>query len=169
MKLSQDFVIPFVGLKLGKHIFDFKINQTFLHSYDYNEFERLDAEVKLTFDKKSTFLELDFKHKGIVEVNCDRSGELFDLPIKGKLKLIVKFGEFFNNEHDEILVLPHGTAEVDVSQYIYEMIFLSIPAKRLHPDIKKDKPLYESDSNIETQETDPRWDNLKKLIINNKQ
>lgn len=168
MKLNQNFIIPFIGLKLGKHIFDFNVDQTFLELYNYDEFEKLDVEVQLTLDKKSTFLELNFKHKGIVEVPCDRSGELFDLPIKGKLKLIVKFGESFNNDHDEILVLTHGTPEVDVAQYIYEMILLSIPIKRLHPDYKKDKPLYESDSDINQNETDPRWDNLKKIIINNK-
>jgi uncharacterized metal-binding protein YceD (DUF177 family) len=166
MKLSQDFVIPFIGLKLGKHVFDFEINQTFLEFFNYDEFEKLDTKVQLTLDKKSTFLELNFKHKGFVEVTCDRSGELFDLPIKGKLKLIVKFGETFNDEHDEILVLVHGSSEVNVAQYIYEMILLSIPLKRLHPNYKKDKPLYESDKNTAINETDPRWDQLKKIIIN---
>jgi len=168
MKLRQDFVIPFIGLKLGKHDFDFKIDQTFLSLFEYNEFEKLASDVQLILDKKSTFLELHFKHKGFVEVACDRSGELFDLPIKGKLKIIVKFGEAFNDEHDEILVLTHGSSEVDVAQYIYEMILLSIPLKRLHPKYKNDQPLYESDNNTTINETDPRWDQLKNIIINNK-
>lgn len=169
MKLSQDFIIPFIGLKLGKHSFDFKIDKTFLELFNYDEFEKLDTKVKLILDKKSTFLELNFKHKGVVELPCDRSGELFDLDIKGNLKLIVKFGEEFNNDHDEILILPHGSSDIDVSQYIYEMVLLSIPLKRLHPDYRKDKPLFTSDSESETNETDPRWDNLKKITINNKQ
>jgi hypothetical protein len=33
---------------------------------------------------------------------------MFDLPIKGKSKLIVKFGEEFNNDNDELLILPNN-------------------------------------------------------------
>ncbi len=64
------------------------------------------------------------------------TGEDFDLPIKGKLNLIVKFGDTFNNENDELLVLPHGEFQVNVAQYIYEMIVLSVPSKRVHPGVK---------------------------------
>jgi superfamily I DNA/RNA helicase len=34
------------------------------------------------------------------------------------------------------LILPHGEHQIDVSQYIYEMIALSVPVKRIHPGIK---------------------------------
>ena len=81
-------------------------------------------------------LELDFSHKGTVNVPCDLTGEQFDLPIKGKIKLVVQFGEEFNNDNDELLILPHGEHQIDLSQYIYEMIVLSIPLKRIHPGVK---------------------------------
>jgi len=168
MKLSQKFIIPFVGLKLGKHIFDYTIDKTFLDIFNYDEFDKLDTQVTLTFDKLSTLMELTFKLKGFVEVPCDRSNLLFDLPIKGKLKIIVKFGEKFNADHDEILIIPHGTSELDVSQYIYELIILSIPLKRIHPDYKKGSIVIENEKPTSTKETDPRWDNLKKILINNK-
>ena len=41
-------------------------------------------------------------------VPCDLLTKEFDLPIKGKMKLVVNFGEEFNNDNEELLILPHG-------------------------------------------------------------
>ena len=116
----KEYLIPFVGLKTGKHQFDYQIDNTFFKSFDYDEFNDVSVKVDIVLEKKSTMLELDFKHKGTVNVPCDVSGEEFDLPIKGKLKLLVKFGDAFNDENEELLILPHGEFQVNVAQYIYE-------------------------------------------------
>lgn len=177
MKVTNEYLIPFIGLKLGKHKFDFSINKKFFEAFDYEDFENPNIKVELILEKKSTILELQFKHSGTVLVPCDVSGELFDLPVKGKLKLVVNFGESFNNDNEELLILPHGEHQIDVSQFIYEMIVLSVPFKRVHPDAKNrlldsvaeqfDKSNKEDNKSKEgntEQETDPRWDKLKKLL-----
>ena len=136
MKVTNEFLIPFVGLKLGKHQFEFQINKEFFEDYGYDEFESCDIKVNLVLEKRSTMLELHFKHKGTIHVPCDLTSEMFDLPIKGKLKLLVKFGDAFNDENEELLILPHGEFQVNVAQYIYESIVLSVPLRRVHPGIK---------------------------------
>lgn len=176
MKNLKEFLIPFSGLKIEKHQFDYQIDNSFFECFDYAEFNSANIKVDLVLEKKSTMLELYFKHKGTVNVPCDITGEDFDLPIKGELKLIVKFGEEFNNENEELLILPHGEFQIDISQYIYEMIVLSVPFKRIHPGVE-DGTL-ETDA-IETleklspkidekkeqeNEIDPRWATLKKLL-----
>ncbi|MET0944714.1 MAG: DUF177 domain-containing protein [Flavobacterium sp.] len=177
MKITNEFLIPFIGLKLGKHQFDFQINKTFFESFDYHEYEDCDIKVTVVLEKKSTMLELSFKQKGTVNVPCDLTNEMFDLPIKAKLNLVVQFGENFNNDNEELLILPHGEHAIDVSQYIYEMIVLSVPLKRIHPGIKDgtlktaalDK-LTELSVNEQKEESkkeeeiDPRWDKLKQLL-----
>jgi uncharacterized metal-binding protein YceD (DUF177 family) len=175
MKKLDEFLIPFVGLKLGKHNFEYHIDQTFFASFEYDEFEAADINVKVVLEKKSTMLELNFKHAGTVRVPCDLTGEPFDLPIKGKFKLVVQFGDEFNNDNEELLVLPHGEHQIDISQYIYEMIVLSVPQKRIHPGVKDGtldsealKKLNELSvkevKKDDTQDTDPRWDKLKQLL-----
>ncbi|WP_395054233.1 YceD family protein [Flavobacterium sp.] len=177
MKVTNEFLIPFIGLKLGKHQFDFQINKAFFDNFDYHEYENCDIKVTVILDKKSTILELSFKHKGTVYVPCDLTNEMFNLPIKGKINLVVQFGENFNNDNEELLILPHGEFQIDVSQYIYEMIVLSVPLKRIHPGIKdgtlktetldkltelsvkKAKKEVQQEENI-----DPRWDKLKQLL-----
>jgi uncharacterized metal-binding protein YceD (DUF177 family) len=177
MNQLKDFLIPFVGLKLGKHSFEYQINNTFFENFDYNEYENSEIKVNLVFDKKSTHLELNFKHKGFVNVPCDATGEMFDLPIKGKIRLIIQFGEEFNNDNEELLILPHGEFQINISQYIYEMIVLSVPQRRVHPGINdgtlksealdKLKELRVKEvkkDNKQQEDTDPRWDKLKKLL-----
>jgi uncharacterized metal-binding protein YceD (DUF177 family) len=177
MKKTNEFLIPFIGLKLGKHQFEYQINKAFFDDFDYDEFESSDIKVNVVLEKKSTMLELMFKHKGTVHVPCDTTGEMFDMPVKGKIKLVVQFGEQFNNDNEELLILPHGEHQIDVKQYIYEMIALSIPLKKVHPGIKDDtlqtpaldklKELSVKEQKkeaIKEEETDPRWDKLKKLL-----
>ncbi len=174
MKNLKDFLIQFSGLKLGKHQFEFQIDNKFFEHFEYSEFNDANINIAITLDKKSTLLEFIVKHKGTVKVPCDLSNEEFDLPIKGKMNLLVKFGDEFNDENEEIIILPHGEFQIDISQYVFESIVLSVPTKRVHPGIKDGtletdalknlEKFAPKNSKSETQETDPRWDNLKKLL-----
>jgi len=171
----KEYLIPFSGLKTGKHQFDYQLDNTFFKHFDYDEFNDASIKVNIVLEKKTTMLELDFKHKGTVNVPCDVSGEEFDLPIKGKFKLLVKFGDEFNDENEELLILPHGEFQFSVAQYIYETIVLSVPLRREHPGIK-DGSLSEVIKKLESlapkkekaeeqkDDIDPRWENLKKLL-----
>jgi uncharacterized metal-binding protein YceD (DUF177 family) len=78
-------------------------------------------------------LELSFKHGS--NVPCDLTSEDFDLPIKVN-EIIVRFGEEFNDDNEELLILPFGEFEINIAQYIYEMIVLSVPLRRVHPGVK---------------------------------
>ena len=179
MKKLNEFLIPFIGLKLGKHQFEYQINKAFFESFDYDEFESADIKVSVVFDKKSTMLELNFKHKGTIHVPCDLTNEMFDFPIKGNLKVIVQFGEEYNDDNDELLILPHGEHEINISQIIYEMIALSIPFRKVHPGVKdgtldsealrklnelRVEEVKEEENNNTEENIDPRWDKLKQLL-----
>jgi uncharacterized metal-binding protein YceD (DUF177 family) len=180
MNKTKEFLIPFIGLKPGKHHFEYHVNNTFFEIFDYHEFNNSNIKVNVVLEKKSTMLELAFKHKGTVNVPCDMTNEEFDLPIKGNMKLIVRFGDAFNNDNEELLILPHGEFQIDISQYIYEMIVLSVPLRRIHPGIKDGslntealkklkeltiKELKKEHKEEQKEENiDPRWDKLKKLL-----
>lgn len=176
MKSTNEFLIPFIGLKLGKHQFEFKIEKKFFDEYQFDEFESCDVAVTVVLEKKTTMLEISFKHQGTVNVPCDLTGEPFDLSIKGKIKLVVQFGDEFNNDNDELLILQHGEHQIDLSQYIYEMIVLSVPHKRIHPGVKdgtlqtealqklNELQVKELKEEKKEDDIDPRWDKLKQLL-----
>ena len=85
MNKTKEFLIPFIGLKPGKHHFEYHINNTFFEIFDYHEFNNSNIKVNVVLEKKSTMLELAFKHKGTIHVPCDLTNEMFDFPIKGKI------------------------------------------------------------------------------------
>ncbi|SFB69265.1 Uncharacterized metal-binding protein YceD, DUF177 family [Flagellimonas taeanensis] len=173
MKLKE-FNIPFSGLKLGKHEFVYEIENAFFESFDYQEFNGASIQVKAILEKMSTMMELKIKAKGTVNVDCDLTGEPYDQPISSDLHLVVKFGEEYNDEDDEILIIPHGEYQINVAQYIYEMLVLAVPQKRVHPGIadgtlksdilEKLEELQPKEKKEPTDKTDPRWDDLKKLL-----
>ncbi|MDC0870850.1 DUF177 domain-containing protein [Flavobacteriaceae bacterium] len=180
MSNLKQYIIPFIGLKQGKHLFEYEIDNTFFDAYGFNEFNYSSLQVTLVFEKKTTFFELNFEVTGTVNVDCDTSLEPFNQKINGNLPLVIKFGQEYNDDNDEMIIIPHEYYELDVSQFIYELIILSLPTKKVHPkvldgtmdsealnklrelEIKKNK----SSSNEDI--TDPRWDKLKSLITEKK-
>ena len=177
MKHLKEFNIQFVGLKEGSHLFEYEINNTFFEAFNYDEFESSSIKISLDFIKKSTLLELTFTAIGYVEVPCDVTNELYKQEVDDSLHLVVNFGEEFNDDNEEILILPHEAYEFSVAQYIYELIVLSVPNKRVHPKVldgTMDSEILSKFEELEikevetVEETDPRWDKLKNLITEKK-
>lgn len=175
MRDLEEFKIPFKGLKLGKHQFEYELDNRFFEHFEYEEFNSADLKVDLLFEKKSTMMELTFSTTGTVNVNCDLTNEAYDQPIEGKLFLVIKFGEEFNNEDEDLLILPHGEYEVYVQQYIYELVVLSVPQKKVHPGVedgtlkseildKLEELSLKNQKKKKEDDTDPRWDKLKNLL-----
>ena len=109
-----------------------------------------------------------------MNVNCDLTNEPYDQPIEGELFLVIKFGNEYNDDNEDLLILPHGEYEVNIQQYIYELVVLSVPLKKVHPGVEdgtlKSEVLDKLDEFSLTEkkkkeeQTDPRWDKLKNLL-----
>jgi|TARA_B110000438_G_scaffold303632_1_gene366103 uncharacterized metal-binding protein YceD (DUF177 family) len=167
------FVIKFAGLKEGSHKFNFKIDTKFFEGFDYFDFKSAELETKLELEKQETILNLMLKTKGDILVPCDLSMENFKMPVLTNFSLTIKFGEIYCDESDEILILPHGSHQIDISQYIYEMVVLSVPLKKIHPGIKDGSlnsdilerlKLLQPKEKETPSEYDSRWDKLKDLL-----
>ena len=176
MKLFKAFDIQFAGLKLGTHQYEYTIEQTFFELFEYDEYNSVSVKVRLELEKKTTLLELKLLAKGVVNVNCDLTNEPYDQSITSELEMVVKFGPEYNEDNEGILIIPHGAYEINVAQYIYELIVLAVPQKRIHPGVKdgtldsdilkmlenfSPKSVKKTNSN---KDIDPRWDSLKKLL-----
>lgn len=180
MKELKDYEISFIGLKEGKHNFEYQIGNKFFDAFQYEFFDETNVNVELVFVKKPSLLELDFSFKGFVNVACDVTGEPFDMEISGNLSLIVKFGEDTDDGNEEIVYLPYTEHRINVAHYIFEMLVLSAPAKRVHPKVldgTMESDIFEKLEELEVKEsttnnedtTDPRWGKLKDLLIDKTQ
>lgn len=177
MQARKEYIIQFVGLSMGEHLYDFNINDKFFESLDYSEIKQGNINVKLTLLKQSSIMILQFEISGTTKVNCDRCTAEYNLPIQGSYKLIVKVGgNDTGNEDDDIITIAANEHELDLSQYLYEYIALCLPIKRAHPDNAKgestcDKEMLKKlkDFLIEDEKndaSDPRWDDLKNISLN---
>ncbi|WP_242083457.1 YceD family protein [Aestuariivivens sediminis] len=177
MKSLSEFTIPFVGLKNGTHLFEYKIDKAFFEHFEYEDFNDVNIKVNVILNKKTTLLELHFEVSGNVNINCDVTNEPYDQDINTSFDLVVKFGNEFDDEHIDILIIPHGEYEINIQQYIYELIVLAVPIKRIHPGVKDGtldsdilkkleelSPKLHRNGQTNDEEIDPRWDTLKKLL-----
>ncbi|WP_298365696.1 DUF177 domain-containing protein [uncultured Lutibacter sp.] len=180
MKDLKDYDISFVGLKEGISQFDYKIEKEFFNFFKYEEFYNSNVNVNVSFLKKATMFELNFTFLGWVEVSCDLTNELFHQPIETSFYLIVKFGDEFNNDNEELLIIPHSEFKLNIAQYIYEAIVLDVPIKKVHPGVEdgtlksdmleklKEFEINDIDESLEVDESkeiDPRWNKLKNILI----
>ena len=170
MKSISTHKIEFAGLKVGKHQFSFELNKEFFENFSFFDFNDISLKVDIDLTKKSNLLELNFYAKGSVNVNCDMTNEPFDMPFDKEDFLVVKFGQEYNDEDNEILVLPFGEHKIILDQYLYELVILSLPRKRVHPGVEDgtlESEIIEILDELKPSglglETDPRWEKLKKI------
>ncbi len=165
MKGLREYEVSFSGLKQGKHVFEFPIDQKFFELFDTEiDFESYQGHATVILDKHSNFMEAEIKTRGKVTLLCDYHNEPFHTMVENSFPIIIKFGEEFDDQDDEVLILPHEAYQFNVAQYIYENILLSIPLKRQCEICESDEveDFFEGDEQ-EEKEIDPRWDALKKL------
>lgn len=170
MKSISTHKIEFAGLKVGKHQFSFELNKEFFENFSFFDFNNISLKVDIDLIKKSNLLELNFYAKGSVNVNCDMTNEPFDMSFDKEDFLVVKFGQEYNDEDNEILVLPFGEHKIILDQYLYELVILSLPRKRVHPGVEDgtlESEIIEILDELKPSglglETDPRWEKLKKI------
>ncbi len=173
MQFLSQYVINFNSLKEGLHEFDLEVDNNLFKHFGHEDFNSCTIKIKIGLVKKSNLLELNFISQGSININCHVSNESFNYKQNSTMDLVVKFGSKTNSDSEELLILPKGSYQIDVSQQLYEMIVLSLPIKIIHPGVE-DGTLesetvnrlkkYESNTHKNISKTDPRWDKLKDLI-----
>jgi uncharacterized metal-binding protein YceD (DUF177 family) len=176
LKALKQFSIPFTGLKLGQHQFDFEIDKSFFDAFEYSLVKNGALTAKVELDKQETMLILNFQIFGTIQLNCDKCLTEFANPIEIKERQLIKFAEDDLESDDlEIIMLNRRESEIDVSEMIYEFINVAVPyinnceqagqAQSCDPEMIATLEKLSSGNAIieEEQSEDPRWAALKKL------
>jgi uncharacterized metal-binding protein YceD (DUF177 family) len=135
MSRRREFEIAFVGLKPGVHEYHYDIDDRFFEAYEQQDFQHCKAHVKLTLDRKSSFMLLKFEMGGQLEVICDRCSSLLPLDLWDEFSITVKMvdePELMNNQGDDpdVYYISRNESHLDVANWIYEFINLSIPMQK---------------------------------------
>lgn len=175
MAKMETYTIPYVGLKKGKHTFQYRLNGEFFKKDEHALVQDADIEAVVVFDKSIRPYTLDFEFSGTLKTECDRCASEIDLPIQSNYKVYVKFdqdADEIDDEDLEIMFVRPDEPELDIQVYLYDFALLSLPyykeckdaGKTCNPEVIKYLE-NNNENNKPKQDTDPRWEDLKKLNI----
>ena len=177
MPHRREFEIAFVGLKPGVHEFSYEISDKFFSEYQEQDFKNCHAQIKLWLDKKSSFIQMKFEIGGTIEVNCDRCNSNLPMDLWDEFNIIVKMveePELMNQQEEDpdVYYISRGESHINVSDWIYEFINLSIPMQKVCGLNDKSKPACNQEAldalkKMEPEESkeniNPIWKGLEKF------
>jgi len=179
MSRRREFEIAFVGLKPGLHEFNYTIDDKFFEAFQQQDFRNCRTHVKLLLDKKSGFMLLKFEIGGTLEVTCDRCNNNLPLELWDEFTLTIKMmeePELINGQDDDpdVYYISRGESHIDVANWVYEFINLSIPMQKACDYETMDGPYCNASAmdilkKLEPEETkikikkNPIWKGLEKF------
>ena len=175
--------------------YSYELDRKFFDAIDHEDVRKGDVKAELTVRKTVDAYEMKFHLYGTIQIACDRCLDEMNQEIDTKDRLIVKFGEEYSEESDELVIIPEDEGAINIAWYLYEFIVLNIPMKHVHEQGKCNKVMTskyrkhqavqvadddddsddddlsvedlnddnDSSDDLAQQDTDPRWDELKKL------
>lgn len=174
----------------GEECFDFHLTKTFFDNMENADIHDADINVHLTVTHKSDIYQFDFQVEGTITLICDRCLDDLVMPVDTTYSIAVKYGDDYNDDNDDLLVIPYSDTYLNVAYMIHDTVALTIPIKHVHPLGKCNRQMSAvlkkhraggSDEDMELEETlinemdsmdsaptdetptDPRWDALKGL------
>jgi len=178
----SEYNVSLKGLSDGVHQQTFKLGREFFANMESEDIRDADVDVTLTIRVVGSHYDLEFACKGDVVTLCDRCLDDLHLPIDASYSIMVEYGEGYNDDSDTLLIIPKTENSLNVAYMIYDTVALDIPVKHVHPMGKcnrqmsallrkhRAKAVGEDDAledelidSIEDAPTDPRWDALKGL------
>jgi len=177
MNRRREFEIAFVGLKPGLHEYNYVINDKFFEIFQQQDFRNCEANVRLLLDKKSSFMLLKFEIGGSLEVTCDRCNNNLPLELWDEFNITVKMveePELMNGQEDDpdVYYISRNESHIDISNWIYEFINLSLHMQKTCSYEKMDGPycneiarelLQRSQPDKKEEKDNPIWKGLEKF------
>ncbi len=176
MSGRREFDIAFVGLKPGVHEYSYEIDEKFFAPYPPQDFSNVKAKIRLMLEKNTNFMLLKFEVGGTADAHCDRCGNPLPLQLWDDFEVLVKLvddPERMNNEEEDpdVFYISRGESHLNVENWIYEFITLSVPTHRMCPEDQIGGPqcnkevleMLKKMNETENKSQNPIWKGLDKF------
>ena len=178
--MMGDFDIEHVKLQNGNHQYTYELDGTFFELFKNDQVLNADLKTEANVDKTASMAVVDISTKGRIGLQCDRCLESLDYPVETSFKVIYHLNSEFSkvNEAEEvgldIVYLTANDFKFNIAKSIYESFLPALPMVKNCDDLKE-KPCNQdilthlehsnkSEKTNKQETTDPRWDDLKKLL-----
>ena len=177
MSRNRVYEVAFVGLKPGAHTFQYDLGDEFFAEKAGHPLPPTNAQVKMSLDKHSAFMMLKFEIGGNSSVPCDRCGNTLTIDLWDEFSMLVKLvdnPDKMNEEEEDpdVFYLSRTESHLDVSNWLYEFVLLSIPQQNICPDNEKGqstcnpeilKKLEDMENKADNQQHADIWKGLEKF------
>ena len=136
---QENYRIEIQGLKLGAYSYVFNLNSTFFANFPNSIVQNAALSVEISLEKRAHIIELNLQFSGTVELECDRSLDLFNEPVQLQQKLLYKFGDEPGEVDEQLTILAWNEQHIELAQAIYDLVILSLPMKKLHPKFRDEE------------------------------
>lgn len=167
MEKLDSYKVDLKGMPSDTVSYQWQVDDDFFSAVQGQEIQQGLLSVALRVKRTSETYELGFRFEGMVKVVCDRCLELMDQPISAERSIKVKFGSHFEDDGD-VVTVPYDEDVFNVAWNLYEMIALEIPIRHVHSEECGILALDEEPEASDSAPADPRWNELKKILDNNK-
>lgn len=175
-------------MPVGTQTFEYRLGKQFFVNMESADIHDADLTVNLTVVHKDDLYDMTFVIEGTITLLCDRCLDNLEWPVDTTYHITVKYGEDYNDDSDELLIIPESDNYLNVAYMLYDTVALTIPIKHVHPLGKCNRQMSamlkkhrahrpdDPDADLEDElidemdsmepsepETDPRWDALKGL------
>ena len=116
----------------GEHRFEFHLDKRFFENMENADIHDADLDVVLTVTHKSDIYQFDFQITGTITLICDRCLDDLIMPVDTTYSIAVKYGDDYNDDSDDLLVIPHSDNFLNVAYMIHDTVALTIPIKHVH-------------------------------------
>lgn len=186
------YKLPLKSLPSGSHEFEYELGKQFFEDMESTDIRDAHLKVIALVNVKGDVYELSLKVNGELTLICDRCLDELPWPVDTEYKVFVKYGEDYNDEADNLLVIPESDNFLNISYILYDTVALTIPIKHVHPMGKCNRAMssllrkhrspvanLEGDDSEMMEEmmdsmddidmaaddapVDPRWNDLKKI------
>ena len=128
------YKIAYKGLKSGSYDFDFQVDDALFEAYDRAEIKGGSCQAHVEMKRSDTMLELNVTIEGEVICECDRCLEDCPIAVDYEGDLVVKFSDEIDDYDGDVMWISPSEDFLDLTQYIYESIVLSLPYRRVHEE-----------------------------------
>lgn len=166
MSHGGHYTIYFKGLPQGVSTEDFVVGSAFLQSRPTFDLSGGSVACAIRVDRVGETFDLQLTLTGSVQTHCDRCLAPLEMSIEMSQHIVVKLGDQYEEVSDEEIIVPRHSPSLDCADLIYDLIVLSLPISRVHPDGACAEDMQAILDGLDPEadrETDSRWDQLSAL------
>lgn len=136
--------------------------QRFVYALDDRYFDNIGSDIsggeinaEVVCLKRGELFQLHIALSGYIVTTCDRCLDEVELDVETERRIVVKFGEEYREESDEMIIVSEREGVLDLQWLLYEDIALSLPLQRMHEEGECNSAMMQLYNSLATDQVEP--------------